>query len=205
MESHLSNPDFAERISAILQDLASQGYSVQIGFYPESWTRRAREEISKQSASFRRAGIGKAETHHTSDQIRKDSTFWWEIEKPSEIQKPFVDVLQLLRESINRELFLGLWDFEGHYAIYAPGAFYRKHFDRFQNDSKRTVSLVTFFNTDWKREDGGLLRMEAENGSTLEVLPEAGTLVVFLSDRIPHEVTETRRERLSFAGWYRTR
>ncbi|WP_255856521.1 2OG-Fe(II) oxygenase [Marinobacterium rhizophilum] len=35
------------------------------------------------------------------------------------------------------------------------------------------------------------------------VEPCYGTLVVFLSDRFPHEVLPARRQRLSLAGWYR--
>lgn len=33
--------------------------------------------------------------------------------------------------------------------------------------------------------------------------PRAGTLVVFLSEDMPHEVLETQRERYSIAGWFR--
>jgi hypothetical protein len=36
-------------------------------------------------------------------------------------------------------------------------------------------------------------------------MARGGTLVVFLSDRFPHEVLPARRERLSLAGWFRRR
>ena len=36
-----------------------------------------------------------------------------------------------------------------------------------------------------------------------EVRPEFGTLAVFLSEDIPHEVIPARRERFSIAGWHR--
>ena len=42
-------------------------------------------------------------------------------------------------------------------------------------------------------------------GRSFDVLPRGGTLVVFLSDRFPHEVLPARRERLSLAGWFRRR
>ena len=34
---------------------------------------------------------------------------------------------------LNRDLFLGLEDFESHFAMYPPGAFYLKHVDRFRD------------------------------------------------------------------------
>ena len=37
------------------------------------------------------------------------------------------------------------------------------------------------------------------------VLPLAGTLAVFLSEEVPHEVRAARRDRYSIAGWYRVR
>ena len=35
------------------------------------------------------------------------------------------------------------------------------------------------------------------------IAPKPGTLVVMLSERIPHEVRPAARERLSLAGWFR--
>jgi len=37
--------------------------------------------------------------------------------------------------------------------------------------------------------------MDLEDGNTLEVLPEAGTLISFLSHRFPHEVLPATRPR----------
>ena len=38
-----------------------------------------------------------------------------------------------------------------------------------------------------------------------DVLPVAGTLVCFLSDRFDHEVLPATRERLALTGWFRRR
>jgi len=35
------------------------------------------------------------------------------------------------------------------------------------------------------------------------VLPQLGTLVVFLSEEFPHEVLAAQRDRYSIAGWFR--
>lgn len=197
--------DLSISLNSIVNDLVRDGFSFQKNFFDPSWVNTCRDEIQEKTSSFKRAGIGKLNLHHVSEEIRKDSTLWWEMPSPTLAQLPYVHFFEALKNRLNEELFLGLWDLEGHYAIYEPGAFYKKHVDRFQNDSKRTVSLVTFFNENWTTEDGGLLILDRKNGSSEKILPEAGTLVIFMSDSIPHEVTPTLKTRYSFAGWFRTR
>jgi Predicted proline hydroxylase len=36
-----------------------------------------------------------------------------------------------------------------------------------------------------------------------KVVPQMGTLAVFLSERFPHEVLPARADRYSIAGWFR--
>jgi SM-20-related protein len=67
---------------------------------------------------------------------------------------------------------------------------------------------VLYLNEDWARDDGGELRLHldaAEAGKIQDVLPVGGTLVLFLSEHFAHEVLPANRERLSLAGWFRTR
>ncbi len=42
-----------------------------------------------------------------------------------------------------------------------------------------------------------------DNNFIKKVIPHANTLVVFLSDKFPHEVLPTKRKRYSIAGWFR--
>ena len=39
----------------------------------------------------------------------------------------------------------------------------------------------------------------------LTLVPDGGTLVLFMSDDTPHEAKRATRERWSIAGWFRTR
>jgi SM-20-related protein len=110
-----------------------------------------------------------------------------------------------LREAMNRGLFLGLEDFESHFALYPPGAFYLKHVDRFRDDDRRMVSAVVYLNDAWLPEQGGQLRMYLDEGAQYDVVPIGGCLVVFLSGEVPHEVLPASRERLSLTGWFRRR
>ena len=70
-----------------------------------------------------------------------------------------------LRQQLNRELFLGLDEYESHFALYAPGAFYRTHLDRFRDDDQRTVSVVIYLNDSWLPGQGGALRLHPEGES----------------------------------------
>jgi len=107
--------------------------------------------------------------------------------------------------SINRELTLGLFEFEGHYAHYAPGAHYARHRDRFRDDDARVLSCVLYLNEGWCDENGGALRLYVDPGSHRDVLPVGGTLAIFLSAQFEHEVLPATRSRWSIAGWFRRR
>ena len=54
----------------------------------------------------------------------------------------------------------------------------------------------------------GALRLYLDahaHGEYIDVLPESGRLVVFLSETFHHEVLPTRRERWSITGWFSRR
>ncbi|RMF07698.1 MAG: 2OG-Fe(II) oxygenase, partial [Alphaproteobacteria bacterium] len=115
-----------------------------------------------------------------------------------------LDFMDEVRLGLNCRLFLGLFEFEACFSVYPPGAHYQRHLDSFRGAANRLVSAVTYLNDDWSRSDGGLLRLFDDEGRVVaEVTPEAGTLALFLSEEVPHEVTETRRVRKSIAGWFR--
>ena len=116
--------------------------------------------------------------------------------------------METLRQALNRELYLGLFEFEAHLAIYPPGAVYKKHLDQFRGIGLRTVTTTLYLNDNWQAADGGQLRLyldETDPQRYLDVQPEAGTLVTFLSARFLHEVLPAARERLSITGWFKVR
>jgi SM-20-related protein len=117
----------------------------------------------------------------------------------------YLALMDGLRQGLNRELYLGLDDYECHFAWYPPGAFYQKHLDRFRDDDRRAVSAVFYLNPDWQAEQGGALRLYLADETTRDVQPQAGSLLVFLSADLPHEVLPASRERLSLTGWFRRR
>ncbi|MDZ7792037.1 MAG: 2OG-Fe(II) oxygenase [Xanthomonadales bacterium] len=150
-----------------------------------------------------RAGIGRDKDFHVDRSIRSDRVFWLARERPA--QERFIDRMEQLRLALNRELFLGLFEFEAHYAHYPPGGRYLKHFDSFRGAANRVVSSVAYLTENWQPGDGGELVIYAEDGETIvtTVEPRAGTFVLFLSEEVPHEVLPSHTDRTSIAGWFR--
>ncbi|MEO6926888.1 MAG: 2OG-Fe(II) oxygenase [Rhodanobacter sp.] len=137
--------------------------------------------------------------------VRGDSTHWFATDAMSPAQQKFTDRIDELRVALNRQLMLGLVECESHYAVYRPGAVYTRHLDRLRENDARVLSAVFYLNENWHEADGGALRLYLEDGSTQDILPRAGTLVLFLSGRFEHEVLPATRNRMSIACWMRQR
>ena len=190
----------------IVDDLATQGWSHQTIFIPEDLTTQLAKEcrMRAQRGQLELAGIGRGVAKVVHAGIRGDQIQWLEPDVHPAVDA-YLALMEQLRHNINQALFLGLEDFEGHFALYPAGAFYKKHLDRFRDDDRRVVTCVAYLNEQWLPEQGGALRMYLEDGRTHDVLPQAGSLIVFMSAQWPHEVLPASRDRLSITGWLRRR
>ncbi|WP_438280449.1 2OG-Fe(II) oxygenase [Pseudomonas alabamensis] len=150
------------------------------------------------------AGVGRGSAQGVREGIRGDQIQWIEPGQ-SAVCDQYLDVMDHLRQALNQHLYLGLEEYECHFALYPPGAFYKQHLDRFLDDDRRMVTAVLYLNQDWQPAQGGQLRMVLPGGGEHDVFPTAGCLVVFMSDAIPHEVLPATRDRLSLTGWFRRR
>lgn len=151
---------------------------------------------------LKRAGIGREADFQVDRAIRGDWIYW--LTRRREAESVFLDFAETLRLALNRRLFLALFEFEAHLAVYPPGAFYQRHFDSFRGEANRIVSLVIYLNRDWQPGDGGELLIYAADGAEpTRIEPRAGTLVLMMSEEIEHEVRVSRIRRCSVAGWYR--
>jgi SM-20-related protein len=199
--------DQSRRVAA---GLAHQDWVCCPGFLPPARTEALRHEsqVLYQVGRFHAAGIGREAERQPA--VRGDEILWLDEESDWGPQgaRLLREELSLLRDAINAETFLGLQDFEGHYAVYPAGARYARHVDRFKSESRRVVSLVLYLNEGWGAGDGGELCLYdgvADSQPAVRIAPQGGTLVCFLSDAVPHEVLQARRPRLSLAGWFRRR
>ncbi len=150
------------------------------------------------------AGIGRGSEHALRRDIRGDAIRW--LDRESQAQRRYLEAMGELQQALNQALFLGLFEYEAHFAHYPPGAFYRKHLDSFRGRVNRVVSTVGYLNPGWPADGGGEMRIFAADAPDREVAkvpPEAGTFACFLADSVPHEVLPTRLPRASIAGWFR--
>lgn len=152
------------------------------------------------------AAVGRAGERELHPEQRTDSTLWLDGSGPA--QGAFFELIDALRLELNRELFLGLFDYEAHYAHYAPGAFYRRHLDTFRERDpalpQRLLSAVFYLNDHWQPGDGGELVIWRDDREIARIEPRDCAAVFFLSAEIPHEVLPSRGDRYSIACWFRS-
>jgi hypothetical protein len=115
------------------------------------------------------------------------------------------------------------------YLLYKPGSFYGKHVDTIadsvaerRRNFKRSVSMIIFLGDNesdrpWTSDDGGAVRIygseyasrtgspvhvDENNNMYSDILPTPGTIVLFDSEKVSHEVLMTNRNRICSVGWF---
>lgn len=196
--------DYADIIETVVDTLAQQGYCILDNVLGDALNQSLLDHCkSLDQYQFKQAGIGRASNHQHNQQIRSDQIAWQEHDNPA--LTPYFDFIEQLRLGLNRYLYLGLFDYECHYAYYPVGAFYKKHIDAFKAQRNRMVTTILYLNPNWTPEaQGELVMYELETHQVLaKVEPLFGRMVIFLSEQFPHEVLPTQQERYSLTGWYR--
>ena len=116
---------------------------------------------------------------------------------------------QQLEVMLGRELSSGI---EATYVIYPPtSGHYKRHIDSIQGvdesgSGRRAVSFICYLpdpDVPWTPSDGGQLRIYGEGAEYDDILPTSGSLVLFDSKWVWHEVMPTFRERACLVGWFR--
>lgn len=202
-------------MKSMIDDLAAQAWAWNPRFLDESECQALLDLWSRVKSSAQPARISKQKRFEPG--IRGDSILWLdEIQdrNPTErdvLQSLFLTRVSEIREQMNRDFFLGLLHFEGHFAYYPSGAGYQAHYDQPRHsdghaDSARVISMVLYLNPDWKPGDGGelvLWKDESRSSARARIEPRGGGAVLFRSDEIYHEVLPTSVPRLSLTGWFR--
>ena len=193
----------------ISQEIYSNSYVVVDNFVDQAFRKELLKEQTDllNQGQFKKAAVGKGDQKQVRAEIRSDEVLWMDPMALSPLQAIFWEKIEELKQVLNRRCFLGLKSFEGHFARYPIGSFYKRHLDQFHAVPHRIVTVILYLNESWTEADGGQLRMyfPQEDGSERveDVLPLGGRLVVFLSEEIPHEVLPTKKERISITGWLR--
>jgi SM-20-related protein len=226
-------PFFSENLTAsLIADLETRGWAHAPGALdPELVAALRQEAEALEAAGETHLGrVGRAQNETKALSIRKTHIAW--LDGASAAQKRFMEGADALRIAMNRRLFLGLFEFEAHFAVYPPGGFYARHMDAFtlptasagafagpRAERSRVVSLVAYLNADWASANGGQLAvwesapLDAYGRPDMsqlddvppaaELEPEGGGLVLMLSEVIPHEVRQSLATRYAIPGWFR--
>lgn len=148
---------------------------------------------------LRKAGIGTSSDYQIRHSVRGDLIYWLQQERDHDLSL-FFEQMDELTENIKRHCYLSLSGSEFHLAKYPAGTHYDRHVDQLNGSSNRKITVLLYLNENWKKGDGGELRMYRDSGDLL-IEPIAQRLLVFKSEAVEHEVLTTHVPRFSLTGW----
>ena len=193
-------------MEALAEALRGHGYAILDQSMPVELGDQLLAMARRGQQRFAAAGVGRGRQYQLQHSVRSDRIQWLEVGMGDPVAT-YLAMMDRLREGLNRSLFLGLNEFEAHFAHYAPGTLYQRHRDAFVGNASRKLSSVLYLNPDWPADAGGELLLYADDSDQVleRVVPEMGRLVLFLSEEFPHQVLPARQDRYSIAGWFRVR
>ncbi|HHY0367124.1 TPA: 2OG-Fe(II) oxygenase [Vibrio parahaemolyticus] len=187
-------------MNKLIDALATDGYYIWDDFLSEDEVTQLRDCILD---NWKKARIGRNDDVTRIESIRSDKIQWLKPAMGQPIAN-YLSKMEEIRQEVNRHFFLGLFEYEAHFAKYEKGDFYQKHLDCFKGNENRRLTTVFYMNESWSEEDAGELVVYDLNDKEIATIPpRGGRLLVFLSEQFPHEVLPTNAERFSIAGWFR--
>jgi SM-20-related protein len=183
--------------------LGTKGFFVRDSFLGPEQARAVHAEATHrvEAGTLRPAGIRRGADRTEDTAVRGDFISWVEPAQGTALGSLW-EAFARLGEALSSGAWLGLGRFDLQLAHYpGGGARYVRHRDAFPGQSNRRVTAIYYANPDWQPEHGGMLRLYLDEG-TLDVAPTLDRLVVFLSERLEHEVLPAHAPRLALTAWY---
>lgn len=201
MENHQMNVVNKEQWIQWMDELAENDYVVVDDFISQEVFRSIMDFFQEKEKNdlLKKAGIGSSGEFQVNTDIRGDFIYWLDRERDEQLEF-FFGLMDELIQSLKRYCFLSLSGSEFHIAKYPKGSHYDKHLDQFNERSNRQITVLLYLNKDWKKEDGGELKIYKDDKEIL-VEPIAKRLLLFKSDTVEHEVLTTNVPRYSLTGW----
>lgn len=191
----------------LVEALSTQGYYLIDDFLEQEHHTAllAMAQDLYQQGLFNEAKIGKNTQAHHNKKIRTDEIFWLDEEGDHPGIKAYLNKIRAIANLLNQQFFLGISEFETHFAAYQPGSFYKKHCDQFSISKSRKISCVYYLNAHWDETFGGELKLYQQNDQLIQTIHPQGNRFVCFNSELPHEVCVTRQPRYSLTGWLKTR
>ncbi len=210
----------AENFQKIFDEIFAQGFILLPNFLSSFQV----EDILKYAhkCPLKPAGVGKnihmknspAANVHPS--IRSDEIYWLNLDSdilhfPKSLND-YLAFIEALQRALNQECFSGAKFFECHFAKYAEGSAYAKHLDQHRGSNERILTIILYLNQfsplreECIQNGGGEIQIycrEQPQEIFTKIPPLSGSLLMFFSGEIYHEVLPTNFERWSLTGWLR--
>lgn len=194
------------RAAQAADDIADRGWA-RIEHFLDPADRTALANAVRAS-SLREARTGVASGEQVRSDVRADAIAWIDHATASSPIARWHARMEAFGVSLAAALRLPAPVFDAHMTRYAPRTFYRAHVDAADDGSRRLLSAICYLGDRWKAAHGGCLRLAARPGAScraddaIRLEPLGGSLVLFTSRDLEHEVETTHVERLSLTGWY---
>jgi SM-20-related protein len=186
-----------------IEALGRVGFFTRNTFLGEERARALHAEAKArvEAGALRPAGIRRG-ADRTEDAAVRGDFITWVLPEPGTALGALWSAFTELGEALSAGAWLGLGRFDLQLAWYpGSGEGYVRHRDAFPGQSNRRVTAIYYANPDWQPAHGGRLRLYLEDRA-LEVEPTLDRLVVFLSERLEHEVLPAHAPRLALTAWY---
>ncbi|AYF43599.1 oxidoreductase, 2OG-Fe(II) oxygenase family protein [Halobacteriovorax sp. BALOs_7] len=198
-----------KELDRLVDSLAKNRYYVSDTLINNELVRALKDEaLSRfEVGEFDQARVGRQLTKRLDQHIRRDKISWIssDTNEQTNALKEYFSFLNQLKDYLNPLFYLGIRNYEGHFAFYDTGAFYKKHVDQHRGRGLRRLSVILYLN-DMNDGDGGEVVLYDFNHheNVLDTIrPKEGRLLIFISEDLPHEVLTAHMPRLSLTGWMR--
>lgn len=196
---------------AEVRSLGERGWFLRDGVLGPAAAGEVHEAVEALSAGgrLRPAGVSRGPTYRLDGAVRGDAIAWLDPDQAPPGLRPLCALFLALRDALNASAYLGLDRMEVQVARYpGEGAAYARHRDAFSSStagpSNRRVTAIYYANPGWRPEDEGVLQLHGDDG-LLDVEPILDRLLVFMSERVEHEVLPARAPRRAVTAWFRAR
>lgn len=183
--------------------LGERGFFVRDGLLGHAAALALHREIEAlaRAGGLRPAGVSRGAGYRVDPDTRGDAIAWLVPDAASPPLRPLCARFEALRRALNRDAYLGLERVELQLARYpGGGARYGRHRDAHPGLPGRRVTAIYYVNPDWRPDRGGVLRLHVGE-TAVDVAPVLDRLVVFLSERLEHEVLPAFAPRLAVTAW----
>lgn len=187
-----------------VEALGTRGFFTRPFFIGNEAALAARAEALARAESgvLHAAGIRRGADRTQDSSVRGDLIGWVEPQ-PDTALGALRERFAMLGHALSQGAYLGLGRFDLQLACYpGGGAHYSRHVDAFPGQFNRRATAIWYANQGWQPEHGGVLRLHPRDLPPVDIPPMLDTLVVFLSERIEHEVLPAHARRLALTAWY---